>query len=246
MTLSIAFKPIASRLRAAVLLSCIALSACATSSVSDNIENSDLLVQEFPPVSASDIAVNTLRDEIKIGDTVEMQVYNIESLSKEYVVDRAGQVNFPLIGRVDVVGLNTSELEQTLTRMYGADYLRDPSINIRVEPRELGKVVVDGAVNRPGVFEVSNVISLSEAIAMAEGLNNETTNGSSIFIVRNVDGTRKVREIDMREVRSFEVAEIDIIPSDVIFVDQSPGRVIFNNILRSNTLIQTGLLFAVR
>jgi len=186
------------------------------------------------------------KDIFKSGDIADVQVYNVEALTNTYVVDRGGDINFPLIGSLKVAGLTTTQLQQTLTQRYGADYLRAPSINVKLEAQDLGRVVVDGAVNTPGVFEINDIITLSEAIALAQGLDDQTTNGSRVYIVRNIEGTRRVKEVDMRQVRQLGAADPQIIPSDVIFVEDSVGRIAFREFLRTVPLLNTAIIYGTR
>lgn len=204
------------------------------------------IVETFPEVDINTIARSMTRDVFKIGDNAEIEVYDVESLSSTYVVDRAGNITFPLIGTIKVAGLNTTELQQRLTQRYGQDYLRNPSINVKIETQALGRVVVDGAVNKPVVFEVDEIISLSEAIAQAEGLDQNSTTGKSVFIVRNINGERKVREVNLQDVRRFGAEDPRIIPNDVIFVQDSAGRVAFREFLKTVPLLNTAVIFATR
>jgi len=112
--------------------------------------------------------------------------------------------------------------------------------------QDLGRVVVDGAVNTPGVFEINDIITLSEAIALAQGLDDQTTNGSRVYIVRNIEGTRRVKEVDMRQVRQLGAADPQIIPSDVIFVEDSVGRIAFREFLRTVPLLNTAIIYGRR
>ncbi|WP_371396504.1 polysaccharide biosynthesis/export family protein [Fretibacter rubidus] len=204
------------------------------------------MVEAFPEVDINTIARSVTRDVFKIGDSAEIEVYDVDSLSSTYIVDRAGNITFPLIGTIQVAGLNTTELQQRLTQRYGQEYLRNPSINVKIESQPLGRVVVDGAVNKPIVFEVSEIISLSEAIAQAEGLDQTSTTGNSVFIVRSINGERKVREVNLKDIRRFGAEDPQIIPNDVIFVQDSAGRVAFREFLRTVPLLNTAVIFASR
>jgi len=226
------------------------LTACAAgvSSKAENeaFRNSDSYVQSFDVVSVGELARNTNKDTFKVGDIADVSVYNVEALSNTYVVDGSGNISFPLIGVVQVAGLTTSSLQKTLTLRYGSEYLREPGINVKLESKDLGRIVVDGAVRTPGVFEVKDVIRLTEAIALAEGLDSETTTGSQVYIARTINGERKVTEVDLRSVRKFAAIDPQIIPNDVIFVQDSRGRVVFRDFLKTVPLLNTATLLAIR
>lgn len=63
-----------------------------------------------------------------------------------YLVDKEGEIDFPVIGKVKIEGLSPSET-RLLLREKLKDYLKDPIINIRIRNFT---VTVLGAVNRPG------------------------------------------------------------------------------------------------
>lgn len=240
-----------SKLSSALMLGLIGLTltACATALNAGNssgFKGADgELVNEFPAFNLDEIAQGSLKDVFRIGDKAEITVYNIERLTGEYVVDRAGNISFPLIGNVKVVGLSTVELQEILTQKYGADYLQNPSIDVKIESKEFGRVVVDGAVNEPGVFEVDDIISVSEAIALASGLD-EFSNGSEVYIIRSVNGERKVKVIDLRASRAELSAESSIIPNDIVYVEDNAGRVMFREFLRTLPLINTAIIYSGR
>jgi polysaccharide export outer membrane protein len=233
------------------------LTACASVGVNDTpLHNSEkageiqqvneAFVTDFPEVSLNQIAQNVTKDVFKSGDIADVSVYNVEELTQTYVVDRSGDISFPLIGRIKVAGLSTTQLQEILTERYGAEYLRAPSINVKLEAQDLGRVVVDGAVNKPGVFDVNDIITLSEAVALAEGLNTEDTNGSSVFVIRAINGERKIKEVDLRQIRKLGVSDTQIIPGDIVFVEDTTGRVIFREFLRTVPLLNTAAIIATR
>lgn len=50
----------------------------------------------------------------------------------DYLVDKEGEIDFPVVGKVKVVGLTPEELRVKLTE-HLSDYLKDPIINIRLK-----------------------------------------------------------------------------------------------------------------
>jgi len=228
------------------------LSACGTTAIGPSkgakvaLAESGVYVNEFPEVDLNDIARSKTRDVFKVGDIAEVEVYDVETLSTTYVVDRNGSINFPLIGTVQVAGLSTADLQTILVERYGRDFLREPSVNVKLEAQTLGRVVVDGAVNKPTVFEVNDIISLSEAIAQAQGIDQESSNGSSIFIVRNIQGERRVRVVNLKDIRELGAPDPQIVPADVIFVQDNAGRVAFREFLKTLPIINTAVILTTR
>jgi len=231
---------------AKILSFSIIFSACSTlGNTSTRIgQTSASYVSEFPEVNIGEISGVSIKDTFQIGDAADVSVYNVESLSNTYVVDRKGDIVFPLIGKVKVAGLSTYQLQEQLTSRYGEQYLREPGINVKIEAQSLGKIVVDGAVRKPGVFEIDGIIRLTEAIALAQGLNNEDTSGSKIYIVRTIDGKEVIAEVNLQNIRKFGLPDAQIIPNDVIFVQDSRGRIVFREFLKTLPLLNTIFLIS--
>ena len=236
------------------MLTMLMLGACATfQNAGDtagfgrgtDISEIEQYVESFPAINVNSIAKKSFKDVFNVGDTAEISVYQVEDLSGEFVVDREGNLNLPLLGTVPTSGLSTLELQEVLTRKYGADYLQNPSIDVKIEAQELGSIIVDGAVERPGVFEIDEVVTLLEALALAQGIS-EDSNGTKIYIMRNVEGERKVGLVNIREVRNQTREDPQIIPNDVVFVENSASRILFREFLRTLPLINTAVIFGTR
>ena len=86
------------------------------------------------------------------------------AIAGERTVDREGQIFYPFIGPVDVVGLDATEIRQELERRY-ASYYSNAVVDVVVELR----VNVTGAVRSPGNFFLNPSSTLVDALAEAGG-----------------------------------------------------------------------------
>ena len=154
-------------------------------------------------------------------------------------------VEFPLIKTINVLGKSTEGLRNELIKSYGSQYLQKPNISVETEQTILGSVVVDGAVNNPLVIELNKIIRLSEAIAMAQGVQ-EDSNSKEVYIVRDHSGKRKVSTVNLLQARLGISEDPNIIPGDVIYVPKSTSRVAFTEFLRTIPLINTAAIIALR
>lgn len=223
---------------------------CASVDGNNNANNNDALsntfiVDDFPETDINTLAQQADLDVFKFGDIAEVTVFNVENLSGSYAVDRNGVIDFPLIGPLSVSGMNTAELQSTLQEKYGEKYLKDPSISVKIEPIQLGKVVVDGAVDSPGVFEVFQIIKLSEAIALAGGVTIDA-NTKELYLVRSVNGEQKVKLINLKDIRTRGGKDPDVYPSDIIYVQNNNARIAYNEFLRTVPLLSAILIASTR
>lgn len=231
--------------------SCIFFSGCATVG-NEGVYNQYKepssqggFVEALPKLSIDTLAKQSDLDTFKFGDTANITMYNIESLSGSYVVDREGIIDFPEVGQVFVEGLNTAELQRLLKNKYRDAGIRNPSVSVKIEPVVLGRIVVDGAVEAPGVFEVREVIKLSEAIALGGGTTLDADQ-KDIFLVRGVSGARVVKRINLKDIREKAEEDPEIYPNDLVFVQSSGLRLTYNEFLRTAPLISSILFAATR
>ncbi len=239
---------IASPWKVAIIgLGVAALSACASvGSDSDNIlADGQFYTQDFPEISENTLAINAEQDLFRVGDTADIHVYNVESLTNSYPVDREGNINFPLIGTQKVAGLTTLELQKQLMAAYGEDYLQSPNITVRLEANTLGNIVVDGAVSKPGVFELNKPIRLSEAVALAGGLG-EFADSKEVYMVREVEGKKAVQIVNLKEIRQLGATDPEVYPQDIIYIPKSPGKAAFNEFLKTVPLLSAVLIAGTR
>lgn len=104
-------------------------------------------------------------------DILAIQVYGQKQMSGEYEVSKAGHINFPLLGKVHIHGLDSSEIGTVLQAKLKNGYMRDPHVNIRIKEFNSQKIFVLGRVNKPGRFAYSAGMSVLEAVTLAGGFS---------------------------------------------------------------------------
>jgi polysaccharide biosynthesis/export protein len=168
-------------------------------------------------------SVPSLSDSYRIGpsDKLTLRVFQVEDLSfEEIYVDAAGNLQLPLIGSVKAAGLTPAELSRDLERRLGERYLRNPQIVVTVSAAASQKITIDGAVRKPGVYEMRGQTTLMQAVAMAEGATN-VADLDSIAVFRTVEDRRMVAVFDLGAIRSGQAVDPLLQGDDVIVVDTS-------------------------
>lgn len=127
------------------------------------------------PVVAANVAVAPPNESVggaapggtalRPGDVVRVRIWREPDLSGDYPVDERGMAVFPRLGPVDVTRLTTDSLQRQLVSGYQV-YLRNPSIEVV----PLRRVMVGGAVVKPGVFTVDPTTTVADVIALAGGV----------------------------------------------------------------------------
>jgi len=169
------------------------------------------------------------------NDQISVRALDAEEISdKSYRISAAGDVTFPMIGRIKAAGLTVEELESALVKAL-QEFIRYPKVAVTVTEFHSQPVSVIGAVTTPGVQQLQGDKSLIEVLSMAGGVRNDA--GSSITITRKrewgvlplpeakVDPTGKFStgEIKLKNVLGARNPEQNIVirPDDVISVTRN-------------------------
>ena len=125
--------------------------------------------------------VNPNSYKIGLNDEVKITVFDEPDLSTMYRVDADGSISFPLIGRVEAAGTTLSELQQRITTMLSAGYIKNPQVRAEINQYKSQFVYVIGEVRAPGKITMTGTtMTLLEALALA---GSPTANASNEVIV---------------------------------------------------------------
>lgn len=167
------------------------------------------------------VAAPSSEYSIGVGDKLSVRVFQVEDLSfDELVVDTSGNINLPLIGAVRGSGRTAGEMSADIAGRLAAQYLRNPQVTVTVKEAASQKITVDGAVTRPGVYEMRGSTSLLQAVAMAEG-PSRVADLTKVAVFRSIDGRRSVAVFDLSAIRQGRATDPQVLGDDVIVVDTS-------------------------
>lgn len=174
---------------------------------------------------------------IGAGDKLNVRVFQVPDLSLEdLVVDASGALQLPLIGAVQSAGRTPGELSSDIEQRLAVRYLRDPKVTVTVTEAASQKVTLDGAVTKPGVYEMRGSTSLIQAVAMAEG-PARTADLSKVAVFRNIEGVRSVALFDLDAIRQGRAEDPQILGDDIIVVDSSRVNAAIREVLGAAPLL---------
>lgn len=124
------------------------------------------------------------------GDVLLVSVWREESLQQEVRVLPDGSITFPLAGRVEVAGLDSTAVGLKVAAKL-AEYLPDPSVSVVITGIEGNVVYVLGKVARPGPAVMAGPTSVLQALSMAGGLD-KFADQDAIKIVRRKDSGQEI------------------------------------------------------
>ncbi len=165
-------------------------------------------------------------------DVIEISVFQVPELSRSVQVNTVGQFSLPLVGAIDASGKTPGELEREITQRLGERYLQSPDVNVFVKEYQSQRVTIDGAVNSPGVYQLTGNSGLIQVIALARGLDRVADPGG-VLVFRTIDGKRHAAAFDIRPIRRGEQPDPRIMGGDVIVVDTSASRTAWRGLRES-------------
>jgi polysaccharide export outer membrane protein len=162
------------------------------------------------------------KHEFVIGasDLLRINVWKNAELTGEARVRPDGTITMPLIGDVNAAGRTPTTLQKEITRRL-ASYIKDESSIVSVAVAEVNsyRFTVSGNVEHAGVLASKYYVTVSEAIAMAGGLN-KFANPHRLVVIRNDAGGFRRIPVDYERVASGQHPDEDIVmlTGDTLFV----------------------------
>jgi polysaccharide biosynthesis/export protein len=176
-------------------------------------------------------------------DVLDVSVFKVPDLAKTVQVSDDGTINYPLVGDVHASGKTAHQLERDLQQRLGAKFLRSPQVTVFVKESNSQRVTVEGSVKTSGVYSLKGRTTLVQVLAMAGGVNIDTSSGD-IVIFRTVGGARSAARFDFDAIKAGKADDPELQPGDVIVVDTSSTKVALGNILKVLPLATTAVMFS--
>ncbi|HLN22168.1 MAG TPA: polysaccharide biosynthesis/export family protein [Bacteroidales bacterium] len=174
----------------------------------------------------------------------EMRIDNAAAIVG-YIVDEKGDINFPFVGNINVVNLNTTQAAEKITKAL-SEYV--PQISVVVKYID-NQVTVMGEVQRQGVFNFSqDRISIYEAIGLGGGITRYGDR-SKVIITRNVGEKIVHYRLNLSDSKITTKEYYYVQPNDIIIVEplkaisSSYSNITYTTILSSITTLIAVLLF---
>ncbi|MBQ4915630.1 polysaccharide export protein [Maribacter sp. MMG018] len=139
----------------------------------------------------------------------------------DYLVDKNGEIDFPVLGKIKVVGLTPEETKELLREKL-KPYLKDPIINIRLSNFT---ITVLGEVNRPGTYQVNGEqITVLEAIGLANDLGIKGRR-DNVLVIRDFNGTKVYTRVNLTSKDILNSPVYYLTQNDVVYVEPNKSAV---------------------
>jgi len=178
------------------------------------------------------------------GDVIRVTVYQNPDLTTEARISELGQINFPLIGNVNVGNGTVNAAEQRIAKMLrDGNFVLRPQVTVNVLQIRSSQISILGQVNKPGRYPIDIVGSkVSEMVAAAGGVL--PTGADVVTLVGNRNGNPIKLDIDLPAIMQAGKNELDMTVEngDIIYVDRAPTAYIYGEVQRPGMLrVERGL-----
>jgi len=108
-----------------------------------------------------------------------------------------------------------------------------------------GIVYVLGAVTKPGGYTVSNdraQLTTLKVLSLAGGLNRTAKSDHAVIVRKDGTGQQHEVEVDLKKVMKFQAEDVQLRPSDILYVPNSGGKQAAIRVAELTLAIGTGVL----
>jgi len=139
-----------------------------------------------------------------------------------YLVDEDGEIDFPLLGKIEVAGLRRTEVKNKIENLL-SNQLKDPLVNVNVINQY---VTVLGEVKNPGRYGIINGrLTIPELFAYAGDLTPYGKR-NNVLLTREKDGKLEFIRLNLNEDEIFKSPYFFLMPNDVLYVAPNSVRAI--------------------
>jgi len=135
-------------------------------------------------------------------------------------IDEEGNVNLPVLGKVQVVGYTQAEIERIIQERAN-EFLKESIVKVKLLS---WRVTVLGEVGSQGVYyNYSNSFTILQAIALAGG-STDYANIKEVMVLRPNNRGYKVHRMDLSTKRAVKNEAFYLKPNDYVFVEPSKSK----------------------
>lgn len=177
---------------------------------------------QIQPVDLLSITVSTLNPESNLlfNSGVISSVGSASSITTSiinegYRVDKEGEINFPILGKVHLAGLTLDEATLKMVQLLESE-VKNPIVNIKLLNF---RITVVGEVNQPSTIPVlTEKLNIIEAIGLAGDLT-PFGRRENVLLIRESEGERTTVRLDLNKKDIFTSPYYYLQQNDIIYVE---------------------------
>jgi polysaccharide export outer membrane protein len=161
---------------------------------------------------------------VTVPQNISGQVTALDAQGRQriqtYRVDPDGNINFPVLGKIKVAGLDRQQATLLLQEKL-SDYIKDPIVDIQTVNY---RITVLGEVARPGNYTAQNErITILEAISLAGDMTiyGEREN---VLVIQDYDGKKTYTRVNLKSDEIFNSPVYYLSQNDIVYVEPNKTR----------------------
>lgn len=185
------------------------------------------------PLSAATDVMTPPLESYRIGalDELRVNVFREPDLSLDrVVVDASGYISLPLIGSLNAFGRTTNEIAEEVRTRLNERYLRDAQVSVAVINPVSYTFTVDGQVKKPGTYQIPGRVTLSQSIAIGEGVT-DNAKLSEVLVIRTVNGQRYIARFNLVAIRGGRQDDLELKAGDQVLVGFDSAKQLYRDAL---------------
>ncbi len=193
------------------------------------------------PYDIVQVSINTLDPQINAIFNQSSEGIAGNSANSGTLVDKDGIIVIPVIGKVHVAGLTTSQARDTINQIANL-YLKDPIVNVRIANF---KITVIGEVSKPSQIIISDEkVSVFDAIGLAGELSIYGRR-KNVMLIRHHDNEQTYVRLDLSSSKFTSSPYYYLRQGDILYVEPLKIRsVLLNPKTRDIALLSTVISLA--
>lgn len=162
------------------------------------------------------------RYQLRSGDIFDISFELSPEFNQTVSVQPDGFITLRGVGDVRVAGQTVPELTATLHTAY-SKILNEPLISVTLKDFEKPYFIADGQVGHPGKYELRGDTTLTEAIAMAGGFNDNAKHSQVVLFRRVSDQWVSAKIFNVKKMlKQRDLSEDPLLhPGDMLFVPKN-------------------------
>jgi len=139
-----------------------------------------------------------------------------------YLVDEYGNIEFPKLGTIKVLGYTQQELRDSL-KVRLAIYIKEPIINVRLLNFRVTFITSDHATTS---VVTTNILQFLGAVGGISWMDKR----DNIVVIRQIDSKRQILRVNLTDASIFQSPAYYLQPNDIIYVEPNKRKFLETNI----------------
>ena len=160
-----------------------------------------------------------------------------------YTVDSKGDIDFPVVGKIQVAGLTREEIAEKVKKsLVDASLVKDPTITVSLSNLHYSMM---GEVAKPGQYAIEEEkVTILDAISKAGDLTIQGKR-NDVMVLRQENGHQKIYKINLCSGRDiFNSPAYYLQQNDVVYVTPNDTKK-RSSTLNGNTVQSTGFWLSI-